>query len=181
MVRCEVGEDGVAEPIGDQIPTVVLERRRGVCAGFAGLMKTMADCVRVPCRLVGGYGKESIHAVEGLHPSHAWNTLLVDGVWVPVDCTWAAGRTDETGLFRRHFDPFWWLTPPERFVHTHLPSLAGDATHLTGMLRCKLPSLQEFSEGLGLRGEFFAANLIVLDPNLTVRRVPPSLLPYMDV
>lgn len=126
-----VGEDGIAHPIGDQLPQEVLERRRGVCAGFAGLMKTMADAVRVPCKLIGGYGKEQISAVDSLEPTHAWNTLLVDGVWVPMDCTWAAGKVDAKGQFQRKFDPFWWLTPPERFVHTHFPSVRGDATHIS--------------------------------------------------
>jgi len=121
--------------------------------------------VDVRYRLVGGYGKEVVAAsVENLQPEHAWNLILVDGTWVPVDATWAAGQVDSnTGEFVKKFDPFWWLCPPERFIHTHLPvmDLRMDPVAWTGV--SQVPSLESFKNGLGLNGDFFASNLVLMN------------------
>jgi len=155
-----IAPDGLVQPLGDQMPQVVLQRRKAVCAGYAALIKAMADCARIPCKLVGGYSKDKIPAVAELKPEHAWNMLLVDGTWVPIDVTWAAGGETKEGWVK-NFDPFWWLCPPERFIRTHLPQHKGDPTQWAGVT--ELPSYHDFCEGLGLRSEFFGSNLILLD------------------
>merc|ERR1712196_351250 len=104
----------------------------------------MSDVAKIPCKIVGGYGKETICSANDLKPDHAWNLWLLDGGWVPVDVTWAAGATDSVHGYQKRFDAFGWLCPPERFIHTHLPQCV--TTQWTGL--SNVPSYRDFCNGL---------------------------------
>src|SRR5258708_32500324 len=52
--------------------------------------------------------------------SHAGGAVKTDGVWKLLDPTWASGYVDK-GQFTRHYNDFYFLTPPERMIFTHLP------------------------------------------------------------
>ena len=55
-----------------------------------------------------GYCKGFGHVPgKKLSVSHAWNNIKLDGVWVPLDSTWAAGSLDGQFQFtRRSGDSF---------------------------------------------------------------------------
>ena len=52
--------------------------------------------------------------------SHEWNCIKIDGVWTPCDSTWAAGSVGADFQFTKRYDDFWWMTPPDQFIYTHL-------------------------------------------------------------
>ena len=52
--------------------------------------------------------------------SHEWNCIKIDGIWTPCDSTWAAGSVGADFTFSKRYDDFWWMTPPEHFIFTHL-------------------------------------------------------------
>jgi hypothetical protein len=54
---------------------------------------------------------------------HAWNAVRLNGSWHTLDVTWATGYLSGRS-FVRQFDPFWFLTPPEQMIFSHLPSEA---------------------------------------------------------
>jgi hypothetical protein len=47
----------------------------------------------------------------------------LDGKWFLVDATWGAGSVDNR-QFRKQFTDYYFLTPPEQLIFTHLPEEA---------------------------------------------------------
>jgi hypothetical protein len=115
-----------AEP-GDPaegLPADVLTRREAVCFGYAGLFEALCAASGLRCAAVSGFGKGRTYTVGDSTSgpaNHAWNAVWAGGRWNLLDCTWGAGRTGEDGRFVRRFDGFWFFTPPELFVQSHLP------------------------------------------------------------
>jgi hypothetical protein len=63
----------------------LLERKQGDCKSYALLFTTLARAAGIPTREVGGlvYMGDDQKAFGG----HAWNEVVLDGVWVPVDAS----------------------------------------------------------------------------------------------
>jgi hypothetical protein len=63
----------------------LLESRQGECSAHALLFTTLARAAGIPAREVGGwiYMGDSSQSFGG----HAWNEVILDGHWVPVDST----------------------------------------------------------------------------------------------
>jgi transglutaminase/protease-like cytokinesis protein 3 len=53
------------------------------------------------------------------------------------------------------FDDFYWKTPPEQFVYSHLPANPKWACVENP------PSVREFGKALNLKGHFFASSLVL--------------------
>jgi hypothetical protein len=73
----------------------ILERKVGDCKSYALLFCTLARAAGVPTREASGYvymGDE----VKGFG-GHAWNEVVIDGHWLPIDAT--AGHTDLAPLY----------------------------------------------------------------------------------
>jgi hypothetical protein len=73
----------------------LITSRKGDCTEHARLFVTLARAAGIPAREVGGlmYMGDDAQAFGG----HAWNEVVLDGVWVPVDPTW-----DQTTLDAAH-------------------------------------------------------------------------------
>lgn len=90
----------VAEFIGDEYGAdsnsvrEVIRRRRGDCTEHALLFTCLARAQGIPTREVGGlmYMGDDAKAFG----FHAWNEVALDGVWVPVDPTFAQFPADAT-------------------------------------------------------------------------------------
>lgn len=63
----------------------LLKKRQGDCKDYALLFTTLARAAGVPAREVSGlvYMGDSVRAFG----PHAWNEVVLDGVWVPVDAS----------------------------------------------------------------------------------------------
>lgn len=62
----------------EQILYSALVEGRGVCAGYARAFQYLMMELEIPCYYCTGYAKEN----------HAWNIILIDGVYYNVDVTW---------------------------------------------------------------------------------------------
>lgn len=84
-------------------PIEVINKRRGVCKGFAYLYATLARSAGIPCSIVSGYalgidGVDSWAKAESEKtPNHAWNEAYADGRWIIIDTTWDCGNKIEGG------------------------------------------------------------------------------------
>jgi hypothetical protein len=68
------------------------------------------------------------------NPDHAWNFVRLYDHWYLLDVTWASGSVSgqcvhdtrlkhmETIKWTKNYDDFWFLTPPEFFIFSHLPT-----------------------------------------------------------
>ncbi len=74
----------------------LLERPVGDCTEYADLLTTLARSLDIPAHTVFG-----LAYAEGSEPAfdfHAWNEVLVDGAWYPVDPTWNQLQVDATHI-----------------------------------------------------------------------------------
>lgn len=92
-------------PVFDKSVLQICESRRGDCSEHAQLFTTMARAAGLPCREVSGlvYGGDDVQAFGG----HAWNEVVIDGQWVPVDATWEEFAINATHIrFSGDDEPF---------------------------------------------------------------------------
>jgi len=88
-----IEDDYTANPL---TLTAIIAKRKGDCTEHAKLFSAMARAIGIPCRTVRGLvylGDES--QAFGLH---AWNEVVIHGVWVPVDPTWGQTLVDATHI-----------------------------------------------------------------------------------
>jgi hypothetical protein len=110
--------------MGSQLPDDVLRARKAVCAGYSNLYQALGDKAGLQVATLSGESKFNDQLPLKLPPGvsgHAWNAVFLGGRWQLVDVTWAAGKADANLQFKKGFDDYWFCTPPEQFVCTHLP------------------------------------------------------------
>src|SRR6266542_1311686 len=114
--------------LSDNLPEVVLEKRLCVCEGYARLYVALARAGGLKAEQVAGRAKTRVSGADGRPvmrvdskaAGHAWVAVKLDGEWKLLDPTWGSGHVDN-GRFVRHYNDYYFLTPPERLIFTHLP------------------------------------------------------------
>jgi hypothetical protein len=145
----------------DSRPEAVLQRGTAVCAGYSDLFVSLARSAGLEAVAVSGWAKgygTQPGSRFGGPKNHAWNAVRVDGEWCLVDCTWGAGSVDGEGVYRKRFEPFYFLTPPGNLRYSHFPREAR-----WQLLKPAL-SLEEFEVLPFLRPAFFHCDLSALKP-----------------
>ena len=140
-ITANIAYDDVAAMTGRRHPSgpnSVLQGRIAVCSGYAGLFASLARAAGLDAVVISGYGRGAGYVAVSAYPharfasgsvastgvlaNHAWNAVKINGRWQLLDCTWGAGgEFAGTGVFTRRFEPFFFLTPPDQFLYTHLP------------------------------------------------------------
>lgn len=142
-------------------PEEVLSERRGVCGEYSALFAMLCQLSGLEAEVIPGIGKGSGYTVGSDIPgsrNHAWNAVKIDGEWRLVDSTWGAGYLDPRAGFVEKFEEFYFLTPPEDLVWTHLPQ------DPRWQLLDPPISVEEF-EGLPYpKAAFFNNDILILDP-----------------
>ena len=102
----------------------VLNDGRAVCEGYAKTMKLLLDKIDIENIVVCGTGTNSSGQVE----SHAWNYILVDGVWYGLDSTWDDPILLGTGVAPTTATHKYFLVGSEKLNKDHVASgiLIGD-------------------------------------------------------
>ncbi|MFP4362491.1 MAG: transglutaminase domain-containing protein [Spirochaetia bacterium] len=104
-------------------PQDTLRSGRSVCSGYSGLFTELATLAGLEVVSVNGYAKGYGYNQGDTFSStnHAWNAVRIDGEWYLLDSTWGAGHVNGRRFVRR-YNEFYFLTPPEEFIFTHLPT-----------------------------------------------------------
>jgi len=116
--------DGTATARRDRTPEEVLAERKGVCSEYSALFSRLCALSGLEAVVIRGSGKGYGYTVGSEvsdRSNHAWNGVKIDGDWRLVDSTWGAGYLDPQEGFVRRFEEFYFFTPPEELVWTHLP------------------------------------------------------------
>jgi hypothetical protein len=89
--------DYIRPQLSASLPQIhdLLERKRGDCKSYSLLLTNLARAAGIPTREVSGllYVGDDYKAFGG----HAWNEVVLDGAWVPVDAS-----LDETEVNATH-------------------------------------------------------------------------------
>lgn len=74
----------------------LLDKREGDCTAYAALFATLARAAGIPCREVSGlvYAGDDVRAFGG----HAWNEVVLEGRWLPVDASCDEVEVDATHI-----------------------------------------------------------------------------------
>ena len=96
----------------------VFKNKRGVCSGYARLLRALAEVTGDQIEYVSGDARTS-NSPDPAGGGHAWNAAYVEGRWLFVDATWDAGNVDDT--FHKKYTSDWLFTPPEVFGVRHHP------------------------------------------------------------
>jgi hypothetical protein len=115
-------ETFLAGKVGDNSPTDVLKNRKAVCEGSANLFVDLCKRAGVKAVKIDGWAK-GIGYTQGTtfnETNHAWNAVSIDNKWYLLDATWGAGNV-QGEKFNKSFTEFYFLTPPERLIYSHLP------------------------------------------------------------
>ncbi len=97
---------------------------KGVCEDYSLLFSEMCKAVGLKTAYITGFAKYSPKDIGKMpkKSNHAWNAVKINGVWKLVDVTWAAGEINlKTGLFKKDFIDFFFLTDPDKFILNHFP------------------------------------------------------------
>ena len=108
---------------GNGPPEEVLRMRFGYCGGIAGLFEALARAMGLEVVTIPGHAKGRGYTpgtpLRGV-PDHAWNAVRIDGQWELIDATWGGGfYVGEE--YRKRFEPHYFCTPPQQFIHDHFP------------------------------------------------------------
>lgn len=120
-VADRVSYDIAALRRGDYPPQdeeTVFRTRMAVCAGYATLLVKMGEYTGDEIVYVAGNSRGENGQVAG--GGHAWNAAKIEGRWYLLDATWSAGYVNGS-TFTKSYSTANLFTPPEVFVHDHLP------------------------------------------------------------
>lgn len=136
-------------------PDAVLESRKSVCHGYAGLFDRMCSLAGVRSQRIRGHGRGYSYVTGrggGTGENHAWNAVHLGGRWHLVDVTWDAGNV-EGRAYKKQYGTTYLFMEPGQFVYTHLP---GDPEW---QLLEKPLTADEFAAQPYVRGVFFEHGL----------------------
>lgn len=113
----------------DQSPENVMFKRKAVCAGTAYLFNALAKGVGLKSQVVSGYAKGYGYeeGSEFTEANHAWNRVLINGVWKHFDATWGEGYgfKNKKGKLQsvKKFDDGWFDVSDWEIIYSHYPEL----------------------------------------------------------
>lgn len=116
-------EPGELPSLDERVALQVLRNKKAVCEGYARLFKAMCNHAGIPARVLTGYARTNFTSRDNrFRSNHTWNAVRIDSNWHLLDITWASGYIAwPSGEFVRHYDDYYFLTPPEKFVQHHYP------------------------------------------------------------
>jgi len=103
----------------NQSAKAVFDTGRGVCAGYANLVKALGKVTGDEIVVVVGDTRERGGDIAG--DGHAWNAARIDGRWLLMDATWNAGHISDGTTFEREYTTDFLFAPPEIMGATHFP------------------------------------------------------------
>jgi hypothetical protein len=145
----------------DFVAEMVLRNLSGVCEGYARLFKTLCSYAGIHCVLITGYARSDMERVgTKFFSNHYWNAVLIDSAWHLIDVTWSSGYFTYYGSeFIKHFDDYYFFTPPDLFIRDHFPD------DLQWTLLPDPPAPEEFRHSPFRQRSFVKYNLYSLTPS----------------
>ncbi|UJR19899.1 hypothetical protein I4U23_023032 [Adineta vaga] len=164
-IACNIEYDAVSflnHNIPEQSAESVFRTKKGVCAGYSHLYKSLCDQLAIKCEELSGYAKGYGFATReetaALKTDHAWNVIEINQHWYLLDVTWGTGHLNQQNIFNRKLNCFYFLTRPNQMIYDHLPE--NDKWQL---LRQPIQMTQYFQMPR-THSAFFEFNLEIISP-----------------
>ncbi len=114
-----IGEGSQGFKPRSQRPEDVFHSGLGVCAGYANLVRRIADHTGDTVAVVSGHVRD-VHSESGLM-AHAWNAAKIEGSWYLLDATFDAGGLLGKETFQHRYKTQYLFAPPDQFIVSHRP------------------------------------------------------------
>lgn len=122
MLHEEPDDTSALKSLNERVAIKVLKRKVAVCDGYTRLFKVLCDRAGIPNEIIPGYARTNFgNNRNRFMTNHTWNAVFIDGKWQLTDVTWASGFISYSEDFIRHFDEYYFLTPPQQFIRDHYP------------------------------------------------------------
>lgn len=115
----------------------VIDKKKGICNGYAELLHKMCGQAGIQSNVVYGYIKdEQGHIGKMGILDHDWNLVIIDGKQYFLDATWASGfstknKKGKLKNFTFKYNDYYWLTPVEKLSRNHFPKDSTWIKHTT--------------------------------------------------
>jgi transglutaminase/protease-like cytokinesis protein 3 len=155
----QLEKDLQIQEVNNDIVKTVFRKQLAVCEGYALLFNHLATLVGLKSEVIHGMAKTTLDDIgrKKTKTDHAWNTVMIDGVWRLIDVTWGAGMVvNKQNLWVREFNPIYFDTAPKIFFSKHLP--------VSGVWQNEILDEQEFLKAPLLYEPFFASGYEIMEP-----------------
>ncbi|APZ45095.1 transglutaminase [Polaribacter reichenbachii] len=110
------------QAIKDQLVNTAFRTKMGVCEEYAQSFKKICDLLNIESQVIKGNVRSDARKIGKVQNStnHAWNTVKINGNWIILDATWAAGY-EYNGKWIRKFNNYFFNMPKDKIFKTHFP------------------------------------------------------------
>lgn len=110
------------QAIKDQLVNNAFRTKMGVCEEYAQSFKKICDLLNIESEVIKGNVRSNSNEIGKIENStnHAWNAVKINGDWIILDATWAAGY-EYNGKWIRKFNNYFFNMPKEKIFKTHFP------------------------------------------------------------
>ncbi|QTD37060.1 transglutaminase [Polaribacter batillariae] len=150
----------------DNLVATTFKTKQGVCEEYAQSFKKICDLLGLEAEVIKGYTRNSPNEIG--RPvnttNHAWNAVKLNGEWLLLDATWAAGY-EYNGKWIRKFNDYFYNIAKEKIFKTHFPDDS------LWVLRFGRMSLLEFYNQPIYGHNFLSSNTKLISPQTGIIKV----------
>ncbi len=127
------------QAVKDKLIADAFRNKTGVCEEYAQSFKKICDLLNIEAAVIKGNVRTDANEIGKIAntTNHAWNAVKVNGNWIILDATWAAGY-EYNGKWIRKFNNYFFNMPKQKMFKTHYPD------NNLWVLRFGRMSIQEF-------------------------------------
>lgn len=157
------------QALKDKIITKAFITKTGVCEEYAQIFKKVCDLLGIEAEVIKGNARTNPKEIgkPKRGTNHAWNAVKLNGKWIILDATWAAGY-EMNGKWIRNFENYFYNIPKNKIFKTHLPEDS------TWVLRFGRISLQEFYNQPIYGKTFLSSKAELISPKKGILKVNSS-------
>lgn len=110
------------QAIKDRLINKAFQTKLGVCEEYAQSFKKVCDLLGIEAHVIKGYVRINTSEIGAIPSStnHAWNAVKLNGRFVVLDATWAAGYEFQN-RWVRDFNPYYYDISNTDIFKTHYP------------------------------------------------------------
>lgn len=108
------------QKIKDDLVNEAFLTKMGVCEEYAQSFKKLADLMSIEAEVLKGNVRSSSLDIGNVPNStnHAWNSVKLNGKWILLDATWAAGYIFN-GNWKKDYNEYFFDINPKKIGRTH--------------------------------------------------------------
>ncbi len=157
------------QAIKDKLIADTFKNKTGVCEEYAQSFKKICDLLHIESEVIKGYVRNNAREIGKISKStnHAWNAVKVNGKWIILDATWAAG-SEYNGKWIRNFNNYFFDIPKDKILKTHYPE------DQLWVLRFGRMTIDQFYNQPIYTNNLLALNTELISPKSGIIKLKPS-------